>query len=51
MNVAAGHVLNLDGQADDDYYRITTTGSEGATRNYVIDVVDTGASTDDELAV
>ena len=51
MNVAAGHALNLDGQADDDYYRITTTGSEGATRNYVIDVVDTGASTDDELVV
>ena len=49
----AGHVLNLDGQADTDYYTIYTTGSHGATRNYVVDVLDTGAPNDgqDELAI
>ena len=42
----AGHVLNLDGQADTDYYTIYTTGSHGNVRNYVIDVLDTGAPND-----
>ena len=51
MNVAAGHVLSLDGEADGDRYRVTTTGSDGANRNYVVNVVDTGTSTDDALTV
>ena len=51
MNVAAGQVLTLDGQADGDVYRVTTTGSDGAARNYVVNVLDTGASTDDALTV
>ena len=49
----AGHTLTLDGQADTDYYTIYTTGSHGATRNYVINILDTGAPNDgvDELAI
>ena len=49
----AGHTLTLDGQADTDYYSVYTTGSHGATRNYVVNVLDTGAEDDgvDELAI
>ena len=45
--------LNLDGQADTDTYLVATTGSEGAQRNYVINVLDTGAKDDgvDELTI
>ena len=35
MNVAAGHTLTLDGQAETDYYFVYTTGSHGSQRNYV----------------
>jgi hypothetical protein len=53
MNVAAGHTLTLDGQEANDVYVITTSGSGGASRNYVINVLDTGAPDDgvDELIV
>ena len=49
----AGHSLTLDGQADTDYYTVYTTGSHNSVRNYVINVLDTGASFDgvDELAI
>ena len=49
----AGHSLTLDGQADTDYYRIYTTGSRFSERNYVINVLDTGAENDgvDELDI
>ena len=30
MNVAAGHTLTLDGQAETDYYTVYTTGSQGS---------------------
>ena len=53
MDVAAGHTLTLDGQAKSDTYTVQTTGSEGTARNYVINVLDTGAPDDgvDELAI
>ena len=53
MNVAAGHTLTLDGEAESDTYTISSTGSQGSARNYVINVLDTGASDDgvDELAI
>ena len=53
MAVAAGHTLTLDGQARSDSYTILTTGSQGAERNYVVNVLDTGAQDDgvDELAI
>jgi len=49
----AGHALTLDGQSDTDYYAIYTTGSHGSYRNYVINVLDTGAPNNgvDELAI
>ena len=49
----AGHTLTLDGQADTDYYEIRTLGSHGDERNYVINVLDTGAPDNgvDELAI
>ncbi len=46
MNVAAGHTLTLDGQADTDTYEVWTTGSQGDVRDYVINVLDTGAPDD-----
>ena len=46
MNVAAGHTLTLDGQAASDRYVIYTTGSQGSQRNYVINLLDTGAPGD-----
>src|SRR6185503_11724986 len=51
--VGAGHALTLDGQADTDYYKIYTNGSQGSPRNYAINVLDTGAQNDgqDELAI
>lgn len=50
----AEHTLTLDGQADTDTFEIYTIGSNGADeRNYVINVLDTGAPDDgvDELFV
>ena len=49
----AGHSLTLDGQAETDYYTIYTLGSHGDFRNYVINILDTGASNDgvDEAAI
>jgi hypothetical protein len=41
-----GDTLTLDGQADTDTYTVNTTGSQGVLRNYVINVLDTGARTD-----
>ncbi|MEY2518223.1 MAG: large repetitive protein, partial [bacterium] len=46
MNVGAGHTLTLDGQAETDTYDIYSTGSRGSARNYVINVLDTGAPDD-----
>ena len=46
MNVAAGHTLTLDGQDESDTYLVYTTGSRGSSRNYVINVLDTGAPDD-----
>ncbi|MFL6033947.1 MAG: hypothetical protein ACJ74I_02620, partial [Gaiellaceae bacterium] len=43
MAVDQGDTLMLDGQANNDVYRIFTEGSLGAARNYVISVLDTGA--------
>ena len=45
--------LTLDGQAGTDTYAVYTTGSQGAPRDYVINVLDTGAKDDgvDTLAV
>ncbi|HTH04977.1 MAG TPA: hypothetical protein VL916_03865, partial [Ilumatobacteraceae bacterium] len=36
------HTLTLDGQAGNDLYEIFTEGSRGASRDYVINVLDTG---------
>ena len=47
MNVAAGHTLTLDGQADTDTYIVNTNGGEVAVaHDYVINVLDTGAKND-----
>ena len=44
---AAGHALTLDGQAETDRYEVWTTGSRSASpRNYVINLLDTGAPDD-----
>ena len=53
MNVAAGHTLTLDGQAGSDRYEVYTTGSQGSQRNYVVNLLDTGAPGDgvDEAAI
>jgi Ca2+-binding RTX toxin-like protein len=53
IDVAAGHTLTLDGQAKSDSYKVQTTGSEGSARHYVINVLDTGVSSDgvDELEI
>ena len=42
----AGHSLTLDGLADTDTYNIWTTGSRGVPRNYLINILDTGAEND-----
>jgi hypothetical protein len=49
----AEHTLRLDGQGGTDYYAVHTLGSQGVARNYVINVLDTGAPADgaDELAI
>jgi hypothetical protein len=50
----AEHTLTLDGQAGSDTYEIYTLGSQGPdTRNYLINVLDTGAPDDgvDELII
>ncbi|GAB3043216.1 hypothetical protein GCM10027052_26710 [Parafrigoribacterium mesophilum] len=51
--VGAGHTLTLDGQGESDYYAVYTNGSHGNVRNYVINVLDTGAPDAgvDELAI
>jgi Ca2+-binding RTX toxin-like protein len=53
VGTGAGHSLTLDGQADTDYYIVHTTGSHGAIRNYVVNVLDTGEENDgvDELTI
>src|SRR5262249_7906905 len=53
MDAARNHTLMLDGQAGNDVYEIFTEGSLGADRNYVIDVLDSGAPADgaDILAI
>src|SRR5262249_56897130 len=38
--------LNLDGQADTDTYTVYTTGSQGAKRDYIINVLDSRPPTD-----
>ena len=38
--------LTLDGQAGSDHYIVNTSGSQNADRNYVINVLDTGAAAD-----
>ena len=48
MNVAGVETLTLDGQADTDTYTVKTTGSQGARRDYIINVLDTGAEDDGE---
>jgi len=49
----AQHTLRLDGQAGTDSYEVHTLGSQGDARNYVVNVLDTGAPDDgvDELTV
>ena len=49
----AGHSLTLDGQADTDYYARLHDRQPRLARNYVINVLDTGAANDgvDELAI
>ena len=51
MNVAAGHTLTFDGQADTDDYWVITTGTDGPERNYVVNVLDTGVGGDDDLVI
>ena len=53
MDVGLGHTLTLDGQAETDFYTILTTGSQGDPRDYVINLLDTGAENDgvDEAAI
>ena len=51
MAVADGHTLTLDGQQQGDTYQVTTTGSQGLNRHYVINVLDTGTSGTDVLTV
>jgi hypothetical protein len=46
MAVASGHTLTLDGQEANDTYNIFTSGSLGSARDYVINVLDTGAPDD-----
>src|SRR6266508_4313469 len=46
LKVAAGHMLTLVAQGQGDKYVVTTTGSQGSPRNYVINVLDTGAPGD-----
>ena len=38
--------LTLDGQQGSDYYEVITTGSNGARRSYVVNVLDTGLAGD-----
>ena len=44
QDVAIIHSLTLDGQGDSDYYAIYTTGSRSSSpRDYVVNILDTGA--------
>ena len=51
--VETGDTLTLDGQSGSDTYVINTTGTHGDVRNYVVNVLDTGATDDgvDNLSV
>ncbi|MGY3658239.1 hypothetical protein [Bradyrhizobium sp. USDA 376] len=51
--VETGDTLTLDGQSASDTYVINTTGTHGEVRNYVVNVLDTGAAADgvDNLTV
>src|SRR5690606_34369062 len=53
LSVLAEHTLMLDGLSDTDTYEVFTLGSQGDERNYIINVLDTGAEDDgvDELAI
>jgi hypothetical protein len=53
LSVLAEHTLTLDGLSDSDTYEVYTLGSQGDERNYIINVLDTGAEDDgvDELTV
>ena len=53
MITIAEHTLTLDGQAGTDTYEVHTLGSQGNPRNYVINVLDTGAPDDgvDQLTI
>ncbi len=51
--VATDETLTLDGQSGSDTYVINTTGTHGDVRNYVVNVLDSGAPDDgvDNLSV
>ena len=51
--VETGDTLTLDGQSASDTYVINSTGTHGDVRNYVVNVLDTGAADDgvDNLTV
>ena len=51
MLVGLAHTLTLDGQDQGDTYLVETTGSQGAARNYVVNVLDTGSTGIDALTV
>ena len=52
MNVAAGHTLTFNGQADRRQRTSSSRpGTEGAERNYVVNVLDTGVGGDDGLEI
>jgi len=54
IDVVAEHTLTLDGQGDTDTYEIYTLGSNGPdTRNYIVNVLDTGDEDDgvDEMTI
>ena len=46
MDVASGDTLTLDGQDATDTYTVYTSGSRGSSRDYVINVLDSGAPAD-----
>ncbi|MGH6643760.1 MAG: hypothetical protein ACRED3_13800, partial [Bradyrhizobium sp.] len=43
---SSSDTLTLDGQSGTDTYVVNTTGTQGAVRNYVINVLDTGGPND-----
>ncbi|MEO6651293.1 MAG: hypothetical protein ABIP17_01380, partial [Ilumatobacteraceae bacterium] len=46
MDVAADDTLTLDGQSATDDYFVYTSGSRGSSRNYIVNVLDTGTPGD-----